>query len=195
MDTSALRLGLHISIEGTICQAVDRALERGCNTMQIFTRNPRGWQFSALDPSIAECFMARIARTDIDPIFSHMPYLPNLASPKERVYALSVKSLKAELQRCVELRIPYVVSHMGSDLGLGKEAGLKRIAAAINSALLEVPGECSILLENTAGTKNSMGSTFEDIRRVLERVVEPKRVGVCLDTCHAFAAGYDLTPS
>ena len=196
MDTDHLRLGLHVSIEGEIDQAVERALERGCNTMQMFTRNPRGWQFKELDSDLVECFRTKLEGSGIEPVFSHMPYLPNLASPKEEVYALSVKSLKVELQRCTQLRIPYVVSHMGSNLGLGKTAGLQRIVAAINSALQESPGETVILLENTAGTKNSMGSTFEDTRRILDRIVERKRVGVCLDTCHAFAAGYDIaTPT
>ncbi len=195
MDDHTLRLGLHVSIEGEIDQTVDRALERGCNTMQMFTRNPRGWQFKALDASLVECFITKLAGSGIGPVFSHMPYLPNLASPKEEVYALSVKSLKAELQRCIQLQIPYVVSHMGSDLGFGKMAGLKRIVAAIDSSLQESPGETAILLENTAGTKHSMGSTFEDIERVLDRIAEPKRVGVCLDTCHAFAAGYDIATS
>ena len=196
MDTDHLRLGLHVSIEGEIDQAVERALERGCNTMQMFTRNPRGWQFKELDSDLVECFRTKLEGSGIEPVFSHMPYLPNLASPKEEVYTLSVKSLKVELQRCTQLRIPYVVSHMGSNLGLGKTAGLQRIVAAINSALQESPGETVILLENTAGTKNSMGSTFEDTRRILDRIVERKRVGVCLDTCHAFAAGYDIaTPT
>ena len=195
MDANNLRLGLHVSIEGEIDQAIDRAFERGCNTMQMFTRNPRGWQFKALDPSLVECFRSKLAGSSIEPVFSHMPYLPNLASPKEEVYSLSVKSLKAELQRCIQLGVPYVVSHMGSDLGFGKMAGLKRIVVAIDSSLQESPGETAILLENTAGTKHSMGSTFEDIERVLDRIAEPKRVGVCLDTCHAFAAGYDIATS
>ena len=196
MDVGALRLGLHVSIEGELDQAVDRALERGCNTMQMFTRNPRGWQFKALDPSVIECFGTKLAGSGIEPVFSHMPYLSNLASPKEAVYSLSVKALKAELKRCIQLRIPYAVTHMGSDLGLGKVAGLKRIVVAINSALEESPGETVVLLENTAGTKNSMGSSFEDVRRVLDAIAQSERVGVCLDTCHAFAAGYDLvTPT
>ena len=196
MDVGALRVGLHISIEGEIDRAVDRALERGCNTMQMFTRNPRGWQFKALEPSVVECFRMKLVGSGIYPVFSHMPYLPNLASPKEEVYALSVKSLKAEVQRCIQLRIPYVVSHMGSDLGFGKVAGLKRIVAAIDSALQESSGETMVLLENTAGTKNSMGSTFEDVKKVLDRTAEQKRVGICLDTCHAYAAGYDIvTPT
>ncbi|MEM2093940.1 MAG: deoxyribonuclease IV [Candidatus Bathyarchaeia archaeon] len=192
MCEAGLRVGLHVSIEGTICQAADRAAELGCNTMQIFTRNPRGWKFNPLDPNTVECFKAKVSTLDIKPVFSHMPYLTNLASPKEKVYTLSVRSLKTELQRCVKLDIPYVVLHMGSDLGFGKDAGLRRIVAAVNSALQEVPGDVSILLENTAGGKNSVGSTFEDIRQVIDNVIESRRTGICFDTCHAFAAGYNV---
>ncbi len=193
MATDHLRLGLHVSIEGEIDQAIDRASERGCNTMQLFTRNPRGWKFKELNSRLVECFRSKLAESNIEPVFSHMPYLSNLASPKEKIYSLSVKSLNTELQRCSQLRIPYVVSHMGSDLGFGKMAALKRIVTAIDSSLQENIIETTILLENTAGTEHSMGSTFEDIEKVLDRIAEPKRVGVCLDTCHAFAAGYDVT--
>lgn len=195
MVSNVLRLGLHVSIQGEIEEAVDRAIERGCSTMQLFTRSPRGWRFRPLREEAVECFKAKLKHSGIAPVFGHMPYLPNLASPKDTVYTLSVRSLGVEFERCVELGIPYLVSHLGSNLGSGKTAGLKRVVAAINLALGEASAEITILLENTAGTKNSMGSTFEDIRRVIDSIRDQKHVGVCLDTCHAFAAGYDfLTP-
>lgn len=126
------------------------------------------------------------------PIVSHMPYLPNLSSPKKLIYNKSVKSLTAELDRCATLAIPYIVTHLGSHLGAGADLGLERIVGAINTALSESQNDVMLLLENTAGTKNSMGSTFEDIRRIVKGVESRKRVGICLDTAHAYAAGYDL---
>ncbi len=187
-----LRVGFHVSIVGSIDEAVDRATEMGINTFQMFTRNPRGWHFSSLDPNEITAYKEKLGQVDITPIFVHMPYLPNLASSKPQVYDLSVHSLIAELKRCEELNVPFLVTHLGSHLGSGKAAGLRRIVEAINRAFTEVKGETMLLLENTAGTENSMGSSFEDIRRVIDSITFSERVGICFDTCHAFAAGYDL---
>ncbi len=133
-----------------------------------------------------------MSRIDISPIVAHMPYLPNPASPRDDVYLRSKESLKAELARCSALDIPFLVTHLGSHLGEGKEGGFDRIVAAVNESLEEDDGKVTLLLENTAGTKNSMGTTFQDIQSILERMTTPDRVAVCFDTCHAFAAGYDL---
>ncbi len=122
----------------------------------------------------------------------HMPYLPNIASPVEDTYSRSVSALVTELRRCDTLRIPYLVTHTGSHLGKGEKFGLDRAVAACNRALSEVDGDVMILLENTAGTKNSVGSKFENLRYILDNVRPRQRIGVCFDTCHAFAAGYDL---
>lgn len=121
-----------------------------------------------------------------------MPYLPNLASPAEQLYEISVETLIAELQRCGQLGIPYLVTHLGSHLGKGKAVGAKRITEACNQALAKADNDTLLLLENTAGQKNSMGSAFEDLRYLLDRIKLRERVAVCFDTCHAFAAGYDL---
>jgi len=167
--------------------AVDRALARKCDTFQIFTRNPRGWRFSELADR-AEAFREKVASSKIAPVVVHMPYLPNLASPRERIYEASVKSLVAEVKRCEHLGAQYLVVHLGSHLGSGAVAGSDRIVQALSEALLG--GGTTILLENTAGSRNSMGSTFDEISYILDRV--GKSVSVCLDTCHAFASGYDL---
>jgi deoxyribonuclease-4 len=190
-----MRIGFHVSILGSIDEAVDRATEIGINTFQIFTRNPRGWQFKPLDTEEIDLFKEKLSRDDIEPVIVHMPYLPNLASTRREIYALSIKSLTTELNRCDELDVPFLVTHLGSHLGSGKAIGLKRITEAINTSLSEAEGSTKILLENTAGTRNSMGSTFEDIRRVVDGVTFDRRIGVCFDTCHAFAAGYDLRSS
>ncbi len=187
-----IRLGMHVSISGTIDQAADRAREQGCDTFQVFTRNPRGWKYEKLDREEVGEFKRKAASYNLNPVVAHMPYLPNLSSPKKLIYNKSVKSLTAELDRCATLGIPYIVTHLGSHLGKGTDLGLERISGAVNSALSENQSDVMLLLENTAGTKNSMGSSFEDIKRILDRVDNRKRVGVCFDTAHAYAAGYDL---
>lgn len=181
-----------MSIAGTIDQAVDRAREIGCDTFQMFTRNPRGWKYKKLKPEEVKEFKRKLESDVLTPVVAHMPYLPNLSSPKKIIYNKSVKSLSAELDRCGLLRLQYLVTHLGSHMGEGQELGLERITGAINRAISENANEVMLLLENTAGTKNSMGSSFEDLKKILARVDDRRRVGVCFDTAHAYAAGYDL---
>jgi len=185
-------LGVHVSISGSIDMAVDRAIERNCTAFQIFTRNPRGWKFKQLSNDETKIFVDKLTGSGIDPAVAHMPYLPNLASPKKNIYAMSLKTLIAELDRCGRLKIPYLVTHLGSHLGRGMEVGFERIIDACNVALSKVKNNVMLLLENTAGTKNSMGSSFENIRYIIGRISARERVGICFDTCHGFAAGYDL---
>jgi deoxyribonuclease-4 len=187
-----LKVGFHVSIYGSIDQAVDRAVELDCNTFQIFTRNPRQWKPTKLTRNAAKAFSDKVKSYEIEPVFAHMPYLPNLASPKDDVYAKSVETLKSELERCRRLEIPYLVTHLGSHVGAGMQAGFKRLINAINQAFNTTGGGVTLLLENTAGTKNSMGSTLEDIQHIIEQLTHPERVRICFDTSHAFAAGYDL---
>jgi deoxyribonuclease-4 len=187
-----MRLGLHLSIRGSIDRVVDRAVERGCNTLQMFSRNPRGWRSRELDSGEVESFRLKMKKSGVWPVFIHTPYLLNLASPKADVYRKSVYALKNELRRAAELDVPYVVTHLGSHLGYGKRQGFMRIVDAINGAFSAVENDAVLLLENTAGTRNSMGSSFQDIEYIISRIEDRGRVGVCFDTCHAFAAGYDL---
>jgi deoxyribonuclease-4 len=158
----------------------------------MFTRNPRGWKYKKLDRGEVGEFKRKVGSYNLAPVVAHMPYLPNLSSPKKLIYNKSVKSLSGELDRCGTLGIPYIVTHLGSHLGEGSDIGLEKIVAAINRALSENPNDVMLLLENTAGTKNSMGSSFEDIKRIFDRVEDRERVGACFDTAHAYAAGYDL---
>ena len=187
-----IKLGLHVSISGTLDSAPDNARELACDTFQMFTRNPRGWKFSKLDEQEVLGFRKKTKEYDLSPVVTHMPYLPNLSSPKKAIYNKSVKSLIAELDRCGVLGIPYVVTHLGSHLGKGVDIGLGNLVGAINLALDQNKNDVMLLLENTAGTKNSMGSTFEQIRRIIDGIEDKKRIGICLDTAHAFAAGYDI---
>ena len=187
-----MRVGFHVSIAGSIDKAVDRAVELGCNTFQIFTSNPRQWKPKELASEETKAFTEKVNRNDVKPVFAHMPYLPNFASPKDGVYAKSVATLKSELERCRRLEVPYLVTHLGSHLGAGMHIGFERIINAINKVFKAEGDSVMLLLENTAGTRNSMGGSFEDIQHIIERLSYPERVGVCFDTSHAFAAGYDL---
>ena len=187
-----LRVGVHVSIAGSISLAVTRAAEAGCNTFQIFSRNPRGWGYRDLTPDDTAQFREALENSGISPVFDHMPYLPNLASPREDIYEKSCATLTAELLRCGTLGIPFLVTHLGHHLGDGIEAGRDRVIQAVNMALEAAQNRVMLLLENTAGEKNGVGSTFEDIRAVMEGIEFPGRTGVCFDTCHAYGAGYDL---
>lgn len=187
-----MKVGFHVSIAGSIFLAFSRALEKECETFQIFTRNPRGWRFKELTGDNVRRFIEESGKSGISPVVSHMPYLPNLASPKDDVYDKSISSLCVELERCDRLRIPYLVTHLGSHLGEGRDRGFKRIVRGLNRALSEFDNDVMVLLENTAGTKNSMGAYFDEIGGILDRVDQQDRVGVCFDTSHGFAAGYDL---
>ncbi|HUV01910.1 MAG TPA: deoxyribonuclease IV [Desulfobacteria bacterium] len=189
-----IRVGVHVSIAGSIDKAVDRAQEKGCDTFQIFSRNPRGWKIKALTETDISRFIEKLNRTGLFPPVDHMPYLPNLAAPTDDVYTKSVETLTEELERCNALQIPYLVTHLGSHRGSGKETGLQRIVDAIDTAFsgIDEANGVMLLLENTAGTKNSMGGTFEAIRNIMDRLEHKDRIGICFDTCHAFAAGYEL---
>jgi len=187
-----LRIGFHVSIVGSIDEAVDRAVELGCNTFQVFTRNPRSWKAEKLKPEEVKAFIEKVEKFDMQPVFAHMPYLANLASARQNIYSMSLETLKMELERCRVLKIPYLVTHLGSHLGAGKYKGFERIIRAIDEAYSSVGGGVMLLLENTAGTRNSMGSSFEDIRYIINNLRRPELVGVCFDTAHGYAAGYDL---
>jgi len=190
---NVLNVGVHVSISGGVSNAPDRAFERGCTAFQIFTRNPRGWKYKELGSDEVELFRSKVERYGYNGlVVSHMPYLPNLSSPDDRIYRLSLDSLRNEVSRASQLGIKYLVIHLGSHMGAGFEAGRKRLVSAIDDALSKSDGDVSILLENMAGQRNSMGSRFEDIASIIDSISFKDMVGVCLDTSHAFSAGYDL---
>jgi deoxyribonuclease-4 len=188
-----VRIGFHVSIAGTLDMAVDRAVELGCNTFQMFTRTPRAWAVKKLTNDEVRAFVDKVNSFDVKPVFAHVPYLLNLASARRDVYVRSVKTLKEELERCRRLEIPFLVTHLGSHLGSGKQKGFERIVEAVDEVYKSAGGGVMLLLENTAGTRNSMGGRFEDIRHIIRGLAKPEVVGVCFDTAHGFAAGYDLS--
>lgn len=188
-----MQIGCHVSIAGSIDKAVDNAVERECSAFQIFTRNPRGWNAKELANSDVKNFKDKLEQSDIDRFATcaHMPYLPNLSTPKKESFEKSVKTLVNEVERCGRLGIPYLVTHLGSHLGTGEESGIKRLVKALDSAG-KVKNDVMILLENTAGQRNSVGSQFEQLAEIFFQLKPAKRFGICIDTCHAFVSGYDI---
>jgi len=194
-----IRIGFHVSIAGGISNSVDNASKVGCGAFQIFSRNPRGWAAKPLVEDDVKNFKTRLAKSSIsqDSVLVHMPYLPNLASPDGELYRKSVDTLAAEMHRCALLGISYLVIHLGSHLGKGTENGINQLVKACKYAIedslnRQKKNVVRILLENMAGQKNSLGSKFEEIRLILDKLNDYGSFGVCLDTCHAFAAGYDM---
>ncbi|RDJ32106.1 MAG: deoxyribonuclease IV [Crenarchaeota archaeon] len=188
-----MQIGCHVSISGGVNNAVDNAVERSCSAFQIFTRNPRGWNAKELPEKEISDFKKKLKASDIERLATcaHMPYLPNLSSPKKDSLKKSVDAMINEVKRCGKLGIPYLVTHLGSHLGTGEEEGIKRLVASLKE-VAEVDNDVMILLENTAGQKNSVGSEFEQLAEIFFELKPAKRFGICIDTCHAFVAGYDL---
>jgi deoxyribonuclease-4 len=187
-----LMLGLHVSIADSLDSAFDRAAEIGCTTFQIFTRNPRGWKFKPLAEEQVAAFLEKRKSSGFRKIVAHMSYLPNLATPDRAMMRASRKTLDAEVKRCDALGIDFLVAHLGSHMGKGSMAGVRNVAEACNEAIAGSTGGTTLLLENMAGQKNSVGARFEELRQILDLIKKDGRAGVCLDTCHSFAAGFDL---
>lgn len=187
-----MKIGFHISIAEGIDKSVDRALDLGCTTFQIFTRNPRSWSFSSFKDGEVEAFKEKVKRAGIHPIYGHMPYVSNLASPNDEIYRSSVQALKTELERCSKLEIPFLVLHLGSHLGAGLNEGIERVTRALDSAIRGADGLVTILIENSSGAGGQIGSTFQELKQVISESENGEKIGVCFDTCHGFAAGYEF---
>jgi deoxyribonuclease-4 len=187
-----MRLGFHVSISGGFSLAVQRAHELGCSTMQIFSRNPRGWTVKPLDKDdIAEFKRLRVLY-DIGPVFVHTNYLINLASTKPDLYQRSIEQFVIDLERTEHLGAEYLVTHLGSASGQEPKWMIDRVADALDMAMKLHSPQAMILLENTAGEKGDVGYTFEQVNEVVARLKNTEKIGICYDTCHGFAAGYDI---
>ncbi len=184
-------VGSHMSIAKGLDAAVRDSLLMQANTMQFFTRNPRGSSFR--EPCAAELERFQRLRKDerFGPLLAHAPYTMNLASAKEDVYLFGYEVIREDIARMDALQIEYLVLHPGSHTGAGTDSGIRRIVQALNDA---VSGRetITILLETMSGKGTEIGSRFEELRAILDGVRHPERFGVCLDTCHVFAAGYDI---
>jgi deoxyribonuclease-4 len=186
-------IGAHFSIAKGLHDAVYQANAYGCNTLQMFTKNATTWKERMLTPGEQERFELAKTETGIHAIYSHTSYLINLASPDPKKHAMSYSALKQELIRSSALRIPYCVLHPGAHMGSGIDAGLLKISESLNRIFSETADTTSrLLLETTAGQGSGLGHKFEQLAEIIARIDQKKRVGVCLDTCHIFAAGYDL---
>lgn len=188
-----MRLGAHESIAGGLDQAFVRAQKVGCEALQLFVKSNRQWKAKPLTDEDVERFRQRQAETNIAPVIAHASYLLNLAAPDEELWARSRDTLLLELERCERLGIPGLVLHPGSHMGAGEEIGLERVAQALGEIHAQTPGFRSrILLETMAGQGTNLGYRFEHLAWLLANTPQGERLGTCFDTCHVFAAGYEL---
>lgn len=185
-------LGVHCSIGGGFEKAVAEAKALQINTFQIFTKNQRQWKEKVVTEKEANVFQQHLTDSAVGMVFSHAIYLINVASAKPEVMENSMIALKGELDRCQALGLPYTVLHPGSNNELSKMETADLIAAKLNDLFAaDTSGRVKILLENTAGQGSSVGGKFEELRQIMQQLPED-RIGICFDTCHAFAAGYDI---
>ena len=186
-------IGAHMSIAGGLHLALERGREVGCGAVQIFLKNQRQWAARPLDDEAIRTFGAARRQTGIRRVFAHSSYLINLASPDATAWAQAVDAFTDELERGEALGLSCVVIHPGSHLGAGLEPGLRRVIGALDGALARTAGyRIKVALENTAGGGNSVGRTFGELATMIDGAARPERIGICIDTCHLFAAGYDL---
>jgi deoxyribonuclease-4 len=188
-------LGAHLSIAGGCHNALLAAQALGCQTLQLFTKNNNQWKAKDLTAEEIGTFRSILRKSRLRQLMAHDCYLINLASPDKTMFRRSLEAFTIELQRAEALGLGFLVMHPGSAVDGDVEAGLKRVAGALDQVHARCPHyRCQVLLENTAGQGNNLGHRFEHLARILALIKEPKRLGVCLDTCHLFAAGYALTP-
>ena len=192
MNTNEVKIGCHVSISKSIDLAIDRALKINCNTFQIFTKNPRGWAAKTLKDEEIQNFKVKIKQYQLDPIFGHISYLPNLASTDPEVSKKSLESFLNEVSRCVTLEIPYFVIHGGSYRSSNFKNGMNKYIDSILNGISYAERKVVILVENSSGGANSLTGSHQNIGKILEEINDKAAVQVCYDTCHAFASGYDL---
>lgn len=188
-----MRLGAHMSIAGGVELALLRGQSVGCEAIAMFTKNNNQWKAKKLTQQDADKFSAALIETGIKPVVAHSSYLINLSSPVAALWKKSTASMEDELARCELLGIPYLVVHPGSHKGKGVDYGLRRVAAAMDQIHGKHPNwRVMTLIEHTAGQGDHLCHLFEEIAQLRELIAEKKRVGVCLDSCHLLAAGYDI---
>ena len=188
-----MKIGAHVSVSGGIHTAIGRAVERGADSVQVFTQSPRTWRPTNHDPASFEKFKEARAEAGIDGVLCHALYLCNFAAPDEAVYEKSVAALKNTMQVACGIDADGVVFHVGSHLGSGFEAGVERVAAAMTQVLELCNDRTWLLMENTAGAGGTIGRSVEELATLYERLDRHPRLGICLDSCHLFASGIDVT--
>ncbi len=188
-----MRFGFHISIAGGFSRVVERAEARGCETIQFFSRNPRGWTYSPLNKKEVKAFRSSVQSSRLSPIFLHMPYLPNIASSKSKFYKRSIHSVAADLQRAEHLGAHCLIIHIGHRMESSEDQAIEAVSQGIDQAFEKVKNAVILLMENTAGQGTEIGYSFDQIKKIIDGVSDHERIGVCLDTAHSFEAGYDLS--
>jgi deoxyribonuclease-4 len=188
-----MRIGFHVSISGNLIKVIERARERRCDTVQIFSRNPRGWRFKERPEEEVESFKKELRLSGISPLVVHLPYLPNLAAGNSELYEKSIESLREDLRRAGRLGAAYLVVHPGRRRELNKGEAFDKVIRGINQALNVVKNGVVLLVENTAGQGSEICSSFAELAVVVKQLEKKSRLGVCLDTAHAFAAGYEIS--
>jgi len=187
------RFGAHMSISGGLYTACERGRRAGCDIIQIFSKNQQQWRARPLTGAEIARFKEAQQSEGVPVVMVHDSYLINLAAPGDELWHRSIDAFREELERCAALGIPYLVTHPGAHVGSGEEAGLHRVADALNQLFDAGAGAgVTVLLETTAGQGSSLGRRFEELARLIELTRQAERVGVCVDTCHIFAAGYDI---
>ncbi len=187
------RFGSHMSVAGGLHLAIDRAVEIGCDVLQIFTKNNNQWNCKPISDADADCYAAAWKESGLGATIAHTSYLINVASPDDLLWQKSVDALIIEWQRAEQLKIEGLVMHPGAHLKSTPEEGLERVARATQAAIATVkPQYCRLLFENTAGQGSCLGHRIEQLGWLLKTINQPQHVGVCWDTCHALAAGYDF---
>ena len=186
-----IRIGAHVSISGGMDKAIERQEEIGGNCGQIFAGSPRTWSISEYSKEEGEDFQEMRDEKGQNPYVIHSTYLVNLATPKDDLFEKSLNCLQSELDAASTLGVEYVVFHPGAHTGSGRDTGVKRIAEGIDE--LDIPENVTLLLENTAGKGTTLGKSFGELRDIIKYAdTADEKIGVCIDTCHAHAAGYDL---
>jgi deoxyribonuclease IV len=192
-DRSIL-LGAHMSIAGGVHTAVERGISIGCTTMQMFVKNNNQWKGKELSDEDISTYKKLLRESSIGPVVVHDTYLINLCATDKQILQKSRAALKDELDRCETLGVEYLNFHPGSHVGAGEAEGIKRIAESLNIIHEETMGyRVKSVLETTAGQGTAIGYRFEQLREIIDAVAEQERMAVCMDTCHVFAAGYDIS--
>jgi deoxyribonuclease-4 len=187
-------LGAHMSIAGGLSNAFGHGEKFDCDTIQIFTKSNNQWKAKELTDEDIEKYFDEQKRTGINPVVAHDSYLINLGSPDENLIKKSREAFLVELERCEKLKIPFLVTHPGSHLKIGEDWGISRIADSLDWVHERTEGyNVKVALETTAGQGSNLGYKFEQIATMIERTKYSDRLAVCMDTCHVFAAGYDIS--
>ncbi len=186
-----LTIGTHMSIAGGLAKTAENVVKMEANTMQIFSRNPRGSNFKNYSEEEIERFQSIRREHGFGPLLAHAPYTLNLASSQEKVYEFACMVIREDVKRMDALGIENLVFHPGSHTGIGAKAGIENIIRGLDQAITGKEG-ITVLLETMSGKGTEIGVSFEELKAIRDGVRHPERIGICLDTCHVFAAGYDI---